>query len=536
MAETNYERLRRLLAELFMFDQADLDFGIYRVMNVRRDEIRRFLDDDLLPQVQDALAGMAAGEREALVAEIEKAEAQAQALGVVPETVPRVRELRATYKAAPDPSAAEDEVYSHLIDFFRRYYREGDFISQRRYKEGVYAIPYEGEEVKLHWANHDQYYIKSTEQFRDYSFRLGVAEADQRRVHFKLIEADIPQGHNLPQATGPQKSHERRFLLADETPIVATDTVLTVRFEYRSDELTRNQADLNETAVHRILADPAAQAWRFDLARAASSAEDAPSLLAKHLSTYTAKNTFDYFIHKDLGSFLRRELDFYLKNEVVRLDDIDTDDSTAQELERYLAKLKAIRRVGHKLIEFLAQIEDFQKRLWLKKKFVVDTHWCVTLDRVPERLYPEIAANQAQHASWVHLFAIDQITDDLPTHGYSEPLTVDFLRTHPYLPIDTSFFDREFTQRLLSSIDNLDETTDGVLVHSENFQALNLLSTTERGRVDLVYIDPPYNSPSTEILYKNNYKHSSWLSLISERLRLSGDLFGARPPHLIAID
>ena len=325
MAETNYERLRRLLAELFMFDQADLDFGIYRVMNVRRGEIQRFLDDDLLPQVQDALAGMAAGEREALAAEIERAEAQAQALGVVPETVPRVRELRARYEAAPDPSAAEDEVYSHLIDFFRRYYREGDFISQRRYKEGVYAIPYEGEEVKLHWANHDQYYIKSTEQFRDYSFRLGVAEADQRRVHFKLIEADIPQGNNLPQATGPQKSHERRFLLADETPVVAIDTVLTVRFEYRSVESTRNQADLNETAVHRILADPAAQAWRFDLAKAASSAEDAPSLLAKHLSTYTTKNTFDYFIHKDLGSFLRRELDFYLKNEVVRLDDIDTE-------------------------------------------------------------------------------------------------------------------------------------------------------------------------------------------------------------------
>lgn len=33
----------------------------------------------------------------------------------------------------------------------------------------------------------------------------------------------------------------------------------------------------------------------------------------KHLQDYTAKNNFDYFIHKDLGGFLRRELDFYIK-------------------------------------------------------------------------------------------------------------------------------------------------------------------------------------------------------------------------------
>jgi adenine-specific DNA-methyltransferase len=55
----------------------------------------------------------------------------------------------------------------------------------RRYKAGVYAIPYEGEEVKLHWANADQYYIKSSEDFRDYSFTL----LSGKKVHFKLVEA-----------------------------------------------------------------------------------------------------------------------------------------------------------------------------------------------------------------------------------------------------------------------------------------------------------------------------------------------------------
>lgn len=75
--------------------------------------------------------------------------------------------------------------------------------------------------------------------------------------------------------------------------------------------------------------------------------------------------------------------------------------------------------------------------------------------------------------------------------------------------------------RLLASFENLDEMIDGLLVHSENWQALNLLQEKYRERVKCVYIDPPYNSQTTEILYKNSYKHSSWLTLIANRLGLS---------------
>ena len=69
-----------------------------------------------------------------------------------------------------DIGALESEVYDHMFSFFRRYYSEGDFLAKRVYKPGVYAIPYEGEEVTLHWANKDQYYIKTTEYLRDYCF------------------------------------------------------------------------------------------------------------------------------------------------------------------------------------------------------------------------------------------------------------------------------------------------------------------------------------------------------------------------------
>ena len=64
-----------------------------------------------------------------------------------------------------DIGTLESEVYDHLFNFFRRYYSEGDFLAKRLYKPGVYAIPYEGEEVTLHWATKDQYYIKTSRLF-----------------------------------------------------------------------------------------------------------------------------------------------------------------------------------------------------------------------------------------------------------------------------------------------------------------------------------------------------------------------------------
>src|SRR5690606_19698789 len=133
------------------------------------------------------------------------------------------------------------------------------------------------------------------------------------------------------------------------------------------------------------------------------------------------------------------------------------------------------------------QIEDFQKKLWLKKKFVVETHYCITLDRVPRELYPEIAANDRQREAWVRLFAIDEIKESTVSPGYSEPLTVDFLAANPNLVVDTRFFDCTFTERLLEALDDIDEQCNGVLIHSENFQALNLLQERYREQVKCIF-------------------------------------------------
>ncbi len=523
---TNLEKLRGLLQELFQLDQADLDFGIYRIMNQKREEVVRFLDKDLLPQVKEAFSQYKSADKTVLQADLDKLKATIQNAGMNPDESPKVKELQQKLAdSAVDVRALENEVFSHLTNFFRRYYSEGDFISLRRYKQGVYAIPYEGEEVKLHWANADQYYVKSSETFRDYTFMI----AGGKRVRVHLVAASTEQDNNN---AAPGK--ERRFVLSGEDPVIEKNGELYIRFEYRPTE-GKKQDELNQQAIQRILKTKGFDAWALELGRLAPSDKNKDrTVLEKHLSQYTARNTFDYFIHKDLGGFLRRELDFFIKNEVMHLDDIEHE--SAPKVEQYLSQIKVIRTIAHKIIAFLDQLENFQKKLWLKKKFVVETYYCVTLDRVPEELYPEIANNEAQREEWVRLFAIDEIKKDLHTPGYSEPLKVEFLKANPHLLLDTRFFSPPFSQRLLASLNDLDDSLTGLLVSSDNFHALMLLAKRFSGHLNAIYIDPPYNTDASAILYKNDYKHSSWLSLLASRCVCARELLADDGIFCVAID
>ncbi|MCL6478078.1 MAG: hypothetical protein K6T65_06640 [Peptococcaceae bacterium] len=335
--------LKNILMEIFQFDQADLDFGIYRIMNQKREEIKDFLDNQLLPQVREAFKHYQDTDKAHLQKELDKVRESLEAYGVKPEQSNKYIELKEKLDQAVDVQALENEVYSHLTGFFRRYYDKGDFLSLRRYKEGVYAIPYEGEEVKLHWANADQYYIKTTEHLRDYTFKLPSG----RRVHFKLVDASTERDNNKEP-----NGKERRFKLVEEDPLTEENGELYIRFTYQPAEKGEKQADLNAAAAQRILAGPGFDQWRRELA-ALQPTEKNPNrtLLEKHLNDYTAKNTFDYFIHKDLGGFLRRELDFYIKNEIMFLDDLDTENEVC--LEQYINKIKVVKRIGHKIIAFL---------------------------------------------------------------------------------------------------------------------------------------------------------------------------------------
>ena len=552
------EKLVSLLKELFQLDQPDLNFGFYRIMHAKAKEVTAFLENDLLKIVEEKSGQSNAAKVVQLQKAYEDAVAQAKSFGAVdPDQTDPVKRAKAALEAAKDTSRAEGEVYDHLYRFFERYYDSGDFMS-RRYlsretssKAAPYAVPYDGSEVYLHWANKDQYYIKTTEYLTDFTFDptkapevrevkadlFGKTEPAPMPVHFRVAAATEGEHGNIKASDAAK----RYFILHKDGPVAIENGELIVRFEYRPDSDKTGQdatwqAKRNEEAVAGILealdklADASARGYSAILRTLAPTDKQKDrSLLAKYVVRYTARNTMDYFIHKDLGDFLRRELDFYIKNEVMRLDDIESVD--APKAEQYLAQIKVLRQIAGKMIDFLAQLEDFQKKLWLKKKFVVETHYCTTLDRVPDELYPEIAANVAQRQEWVRLFAINEIRDDLTLHAYSEPLAVEFLRENRYLVVDTIHFPGQFVEQLLSHIGSL-SAVDGVILGAECFHGLMLAQHAEQQLADCVIIDPPYNTGNDGFPYKDSYQRSSWYSMMEDRVALC--CRAMRPSSLLA--
>ncbi|HAT2040435.1 TPA: site-specific DNA-methyltransferase [Legionella pneumophila] len=532
---SKYDELVRKLKEIFQIDKPELDFGIYRILNARADEINDYLENRLKIKIHDLLVSAGTANFDQIQKELQEAEKNAFNLGVSPDSVPKVQELRRKIEDVNISSAEyENSVFSHLLNFFSRYYDSGDFISKRRYKGNTYSIPYAGEEVLLHWANKDQYYIKSSENFSNYTFRLD----DGRRVSFHLMAADTAKDNCKdntkercfaliePQTSSPNDNNDcedKETIL----PIEEFENELVLRFEYKIMPKGTTQEDLLIKAIEIIQDEPFVKKnWKALNTLTPTEKNQQRTLLEKNIYDYAQKNTADYFIHKDLESFLCRELDFYIKNEILHLDDVQNARNFS-DIEQNLRLIQTLRAVGDDLITFLAQLEEFQKKLWLKKKFIVAAHYYITLDRIPESLYAQILTNSIQWEQWDKLGMLDD----------KKIKTIEYMRTHPFLMVDTSLYDIKFKHELLKVIDNLDESLDGLLVHGDNFQALNLLKASYKNQVNCVYIDPPYNAKTSEILYKNTFKHSSWLSLMQNRIGASKDLLNSdNYVYVIAID
>ena len=490
----NIKKFQELLRELFQFDCADLDFGIYRIMNYKRDVIEQFIQEKLPKAIvheleQGALAGQsqAAKELEAVRKKVLEAlgDEALSASGVLNEQYHSTKAgkeyLAALEKAksAKGREALEATIYNHLYTFFNRYYQDGDFISKRRYsKRERYAIPYNGEEVMLYWANHDQYYIKTGEYFTDYTWKASNGVT----VHFKLTAADVEQNN---------VKGEKRFFLPQLSEIAWDESAqsLTIPFEFRplngQEAITYGGKNQQEAIIAKALENiPKQRTLKSSpLALAALDAEkrstkegESVTYLEHHLRYYIRGNTSDFFIHKDLKGFLSRELDFYLKNEVLNLDEMEA--AGVDLSEGWFQMMRLIKKVGGHIIEFLAQIEEFQKMLWEKRKFVAETFYCITMSNIPEAFYQEIAACEAQWEEWKTLLHIDEEEANLFTTGKGKKdRRMEFLKTHRTLVMDTRHFSpdpstgsgQSFTDRLLASFDDLEEATDGLLIHSENW-------------------------------------------------------------------
>lgn len=535
---TSLQRFQNLLRVLFQFDASDLDFGIYRILNYKREQIDKFITTDLVNRVEEAFAKHKSEKRENIEKELEKAredlykELNNNVITPEGELKPEYKDTKigqryinilARKREIENIDEIKNQVYNDLNNFFSRYYEEGDFIPQYRYsiKGHKYAIPYNGEEVKLYWANYDQYYIKTGMLFRDYTFKCN-----NHKVIFRIVAAKEELGSK-------KATKERFFVLDDETPLEFMDKEnLMIRFQYRelSDSEVKKydvaggsnsskQEKINENIFNEVIKriddifwkEPLSQKYKSDLA-----------LLQYQLNRFAAKNTKDYFIHKNLKKFLSEQLDYYIKNEVLDIDTLEKESF----LDKHITRAKMVREIGEDIIEFLTQIEDFQKRLWEKKRFVLSTDYVITLDKIKEyageeflsNLIDTILKNEKQLKEWEELdFGKMEKEEDL----YLRKDLFD--PEYKKLPLDTKYFSEDFKEQLLENLTknhNLDDILDGLLIKSENWQALNTILVKYKEQVQTIYIDPPFNTGS-DFAYLDKYQDSTWLTLMENRIDIA---------------
>lgn len=532
------QKFKQLLREFFQFDSADLDFGIYRIINHKRDLINDFLDNQLPRIVTKAFEESQLAEYAARASQLQGVRDQViEHLGT--DALDQHGNLREQWKdtaigkkyttlkkVSPgeiNQNQVQESIFNHLYTFFNRYYDSGDFMSRRRYsKRERYAIPYNGEEVYLHWANKDQYYVKSTEHFRDYSFvSSGV------RIRFRLCEISVEQS--------PNDNDKRYFLpVLDKVRWDEHLHEIEIPFQYRPltspESIKFGRRNQQLKIINQIIEEMPDRLQSAGQALKAINAKHVPtngvelvSSLQHHLIRYTRKITSDFFIHKNLRQFLSGELDYYLKNEVLNIDSVLAQGASAAEAS--LEILRIIRLVGTKIIDLLSQIEAFQKLLWEKRKFIIDTDYLIAVSEIDEEFYPTITECDDQWIDWSATQCLGE--DDLTIlDGSSDApqVRINLLKSHPTLLLDTRHYQRDFVDRILHTVDNLDDKTDGLLIQSENYQALMLLQERYRGRIGCVHIDPPYNTNTTGFLYKNSYRHSTWLTMMENSSSLATSL------------
>lgn len=157
-----------------------------------------------------------------------------------------------------------------------------------------------------------------------------------------------------------------------------------------------------------------------------------------------------------------------------------------------------------------------------------------------QRMFEMLARIREEHRGDDEtLSAINEIENELNSKKYGlvweeheEAVNVQ-MRTH--IPVFTEDTDKEIT--------SLPEGDYNFLLEGDNLHSLYLLDKTHRGRIDVIYIDPPYNTGNDDFIYddkkidtKDGFRHSKWLSFMNERLQVAKNLLSDNGVIFISID
>ena len=389
-------------------------------------------------------------------------------------------------------------IYTKLYNFFSSYLNETGtpFFYDTPMHKNIYAKVYtNSKDTSLFYKTQNLYYVKSDTLYHD-------AEITSQDSKYTFI---FDTSHFIPNADNAKNKAIFKFTIEENIRIYVLNDKESLK--ELSNVFKQNSSDLSDEFI-KSLKDKKIQLQEEEI--------------KKILSSYKRQNEIDFFIHKNARAFLQEQFNLWLCNYV--LDDI------TQWRQDKIEELNTLKKVAFKIIDFIADFEDELKAIWCKPKFAKKVEYVFSLDRIDSALLDSIINDEgfkAQIKEWQELRLIDESFD---TKNISD-------EKYKFLPLDTKHFSKATKYKILSTFKDIESTLNGELIKADNFQALNTLLPKYQNKVDLIYIDPPFNlGENASFDYKVNFKDSTWASLLDSRLELAKEFLSTKGSIFVRCD
>ena len=410
------------------------------------------------------------------------------------------KEIDEKLKEFPD---FKEEMYDKLNTFFSTYFSQSGsiYFTYTPLKSKIYDKIYtDQDDVILFWKTRMLYYVKT-----DKIWNNLTVEYDKDGVKYK-INFDVSKLEH-------KSANEKREVIYQLNNIRNNEISFYVLYSERGrkTDLEEIRKELNKNKIYLDEGD-----------------------LDKIFKIFERQNDVDYFINKDAKSFLREQFALWLKNYIF---DDESDFS-----EKRLKELKFLKDTSYKIIDFVSQFENELVKIWNKPKFVLNSNYVISLDRIVNKnggmeIIKKILNHEKindQINEWNELGIID---DNFKKEEILQMDSTESLNPkYKFLPIDTRYF-KDLELDILSLFDNLDKELDGWLIHSENYQALNTILPKFKDKVQTIYIDPPFNKEQdADYFYSVKYKDATWATMLENRIRLGRELLNERGSIFVRCD
>jgi adenine-specific DNA-methyltransferase len=384
------------------------------------------------------------------------------------ETLPSIKDE--INQLLPHIPEYREEIFQKLSNFFSHCFSPTGTLCCRYQPGQIFHHQINNrEDVFLHWASHMFYYMKADRPYVNLEVKLN-------KVKF-FFDTSALQSKRVNGQSGI--SYQFRGKKEDGTLVFA---VLPIK-----------QKNIIKTLIGQL------QQKEVDVDK---------KTLKSAISLFESQGEQNYFIHKSPRLFLKEQFHLWLHQNLLESSKVWNKES--------IEKVQVLQKITYKLISLFSPFEEELIRIWNKPKFILKANYVITLDRIAqkdENLIRRLAAHpgiQSQIEEWRKLELVD---GDFPITdlGLSAKNCI--------LPIDTKYF-KDLEPEILSLFDHLDEQLDGWLIKSENYQALNTILPKFKERVQVIYIDPPFNRQQEPgYSYSVKYKDASWITLLENRLQ-----------------